>query len=438
MNKRKFTSAIWLIVAMGIVTFLGHHSLAAEWPQWRGPNRDGVWPETGVTDRFDSSRLDAVWRTPIGSGYSGPTVWSGLVFVTDRLVEPAQTERVHCLDAQTGKPVWMHEYPCEYRDVGYDAGPRASVTVDEGRAYSLGAMGHLFAFDARTGKILWQKDLNKDYKIRMPKWGIAAAPLVDGDLLIVQVGGTNACYVAFEKTSGAERWRALEDNASYSSPIVIEQAGKRVMIAYTGDNVVGMNPQTGEIYWKHLFPPRQMVIGIADPVVSGNRLFLTNFFDGSLMLELDQDKLAVRKLWQRAGQDEQNTDALHSIISTPIFDGDHIYGVDSYGELRCLDAKTGDRIWESLEAVPKARWSTIHMIRNGGKVWMFNERGELIIAELSPKGFKELSRTKLIDPTLDQLRQRGGVTWAHPAFAYKHVFIRNDKELICADLNPRK
>ena len=411
---------------------------AAEWPQWRGPNRDGVWPETGIATKFDKPQLDAVWRAPIGSGYSGPTVWQGLVFVTDRLVDPKQVERVHCFDAQTGKNIWTHEYACEYRDVGYDAGPRASVTLEEGRAYSLGAMGHLFCFEARTGKILWQKDLNAEYKIRMPKWGISAAPLIDGDLLIVQVGGPNACYVAFDKTSGSERWKALDDRASYSSPIVIEQAGQRVMVAYTGDNVVGLNPQTGEVYWKHPFPPKQMVIGISDPVVSGDRVFVTNFFDGSLMLKLDKDKPAVEKLWQRAGEDEKQTDALHSIISTPIFDGDYVYGVDSYGELRCLDAKTGDRIWESLEAVPKARWATIHMIRNAGKVWMFNERGELIIAELSPKGYKEIGRAKLIEPTLDQLRQRGGVTWAHPAFAYKHVFARNDKELVCADLSQKK
>ena len=235
-------------------------------------------------------------------------------------------------------------------------------------------------------------------------------------------------------TSGAERWKALDDNASYSAPVIIEQAGKRVMVAYTGDNVVGMNPQTGEVYWKHSFPPRQMVIGIADPVVSGDRLFLTNFFDGSLMLKLGQDKPAVEKLWQRAGQDEQNTDALHSIISTPIFDGDYIYGVDSYGELRCLNAKTGDRIWEDQTATPRNRWSNIHFVRHGENIWMFNERGELIISKLSPQGFQEIDRAKLIAPTPEQLPRRDGVTWSHPAFAYRHVFARNDKELVCASL----
>ena len=122
------------------------------------------------------------------------------------------------------------------------------------------------------------------------------------------------------------------------------------------------------------------------------------------------------------------------MISTPCMEGDYVYGVDSYGELRCLDARNGDRIWEDLTAVPKARWATIHMVRNGRRMWMFNERGELMIGTLSPKGFHEISRAKLIEPTTEQLGQRNGVCWSHPAFAYKHVFARNDRELVCASL----
>jgi len=410
-------------------------TVADDWPQWRGPKRDGVWRETGIVEKFAKPQLDLVWRAEISSGYSGPTVADGRVYVTDRVVKPAQVERVHCFDSKTGKTLWTHTYDCPYEGVGYDAGPRASVAIHDGRAYSLGAMGHLFCFDAAKGDILWKKDLNKEYNIQMPQWGIAASPLIEGDLLIIQVGGTEeACLVAFDRKTGQEKWKALKDRPGYSAPIIIEQSGKRVLIFYTGDNVVGLDPQSGKVYWQYPFPPRQMVIGISTPVVSGDKLFLTNFFDGSLMLKLDREKQGVEKLWQRAGESEKNTDALHSIIATPLFEGSYIYGVDSYGELRCLDARTGDRIWESLDAVPKARWATIHLVRNGEHVWMFNERGELIIAGLSPKGYREISRAKLLEPTLDQLRQRGGVCWSHPAFADKHVFARNDKELVCADL----
>lgn len=419
-------------VAVGMAASL---VAAEDWPKWRGPRGDGTWTESGIVEQFKKPRLEPVWRAPISSGYSGPSVADGRVFVTDRVTTPTQIERVHCFDEKTGKSLWSHSYDCAYRDVGYDAGPRASVLVEGKRAYSLGAMGHLFCFEAETGKILWKRDLNTDYKIRMPVWGIAASPIIDGDLIIVHIGGEDgACLVALDKTSGAKRWRALDDNASYAAPILTEHAGKRILVVYTGENVVGLDPQSGSVYWKHPFPATKMIIGISTPIRNGDHLFLTNFFDGSLMLRLHPDKLAVSVLWKRAGASEQETDALHSIISTPYWKGEYIYGVDSYGELRCLEARTGDRVWESLDAVPKARWATIHFVENRDKVWMFNERGELIISRLSPKGYEEISRAALIEPTTDQLRQRGGVCWSHPAFANRHVFIRNDKELLCASL----
>ncbi|HXT57638.1 MAG TPA: PQQ-binding-like beta-propeller repeat protein, partial [Pirellulales bacterium] len=345
-------------------------------------------------------------------------------------------ERVHCFDWKTGKPIWKHVYVCEYRGVGYEAGPRAAVTIDEGRAYALGAMGHLHCLDAADGTVLWQKFLNREYNIRMPIWGIAGSPLIEQGLVIVQIGGSNdACLVAFDKATGEEKWRALGDEASYSAPIVIEQAGQRVLVCWTGGNVVGLNPTTGEVYWKHPFEPRQMVIAIATPVVDRDRLFVSCFYDGSLMLKLDRDRLAVEQLWRRLGPSEMKTDSLHCMIGTPLLEGDYVYGIDSYGELRCLDAATGDRVWESQEPTPRVRWSTVHMVKNHGKVWMFNERGELIISKLSPAGYQEISRAKLIEPTMLQLPLRGGVCWSHPAFAYRHVFARNDEALVAADLS---
>lgn len=152
------------------------------------------------------------------------------------------------------------------------------------------------------------------------------------------------------------------------------------------------------------------------------------------MLRLPSDELAVEKVWQRGGQNETRTVALHSIISTPMFQGDYIYGVDSYGELRCLEAATGDRVWEDLTVLARSRFGTIHFVKQADKVWMFTERGDLIISRLSPKGLQEISRTHLVDPTREQFRKRDGVCWAHPAFSNRHVYIRNDRELICASL----
>jgi len=423
-----------IVIIIGLLLIL--QGCATNWPQWRGPGRDGVWRDKGIVEKFDKPQLPALWRTEIANGYSGPTVADGRVYVTDRLTSPTEVERVHCFDAGTGKEIWSYSYDCEYQKVGYPDGPRASVTINDGRAYSLGAMGNLFCFDAAKGDVLWSKDLKIEYEIKMPIWGIASSPLVENDLFIVQIGGkNNACLVAFDKTTGEERWRALDDRASYSAPIIIEQAGKRVLVCWTGDSVAGLDPKTGKLHWQHPFKPFRMVLNIATPVFENGYLFVSGFYDGSFLLKVDPDELTVEKVWRRKGASERKTDSLHCCISTPLIQGDYIYGVDSYGELRCLELQTGDRVWESLEAVPKARWANIHMVRHEDKIWMFNERGELIICKLSPEGFHEISRTRIIEPTRGQLGQRGGVCWAHPAFANKHVYVRNDRELLCIDLS---
>ncbi len=429
-NLHCVAAVIFIVAAMVLVL----PAAAEDWPQWRGPTRDGVWRETGIVEKFAAKQLPIKWQAEIGPGYNGPTVADGRVYVMDRQQEPKPVERVHCFDAATGKPLWNHTYDCVYEKVGYQAGPRAAVTIDNGKAYSLGTMGHLFCFDAATGDILWQKNLDAEYNIEMPVWGIAASPLMDGDRLILQIGGKNACVVALNKNNGEEIWKSLDDHAQYSAPILIEQAGKPVLVVWTGDAVVGLNPADGAVYWREEMKPTRMPIGIATPVVDNNRLFVSSFYDGSLMLKLRQDEPAVERDWRAIGPDEQHTKSLHCMIGTPILDGDFVYGVDSYGELRCLKAATGERIWQNLKAVPKARWSTIHMVENAGRIYMFNERGELLIGRLSPEGFEEISRTKVIEPTRDQLDQRGGVCWSHPAFANRCIFARNDEKLVCASL----
>ena len=208
------------IILFVIVFVMVQFSPAEDWSQWRGQNRDGVWNETGIIEKFDAPEIPIRWSVPIGSGYSGPSVADGRVYITDRLTKPKQVERVHCFDWETGDEIWSYTYDCVYR-IEYPVGPRANVTIHDGLAYVLGAMGHLHCFDAATGEIKWKKDLNSEYDINMPIWGIACAPIVEKDLVIVQIGGKpDACMVAFDRKTGAEKWKALDDNASYSAPIV--------------------------------------------------------------------------------------------------------------------------------------------------------------------------------------------------------------------------
>ncbi|MGB3119652.1 MAG: PQQ-binding-like beta-propeller repeat protein [Verrucomicrobiales bacterium] len=417
--------------------FLAIPLQAADWPEFQGEGRQNVWTETGILQSFAAGGLRQKWSTPVAAGYGGPTVAGDSVFLMDRPDE--SHERIVCVNRETGASRWIHAYDCRYGQVGYGYGPRGSVTIRNGRAYAMGTMGNLHCLDAATGEVLWAKDLMASYKVDLPIWGLTNSPLVEGNHVIVQAsaGEEGACLVAFDKANGAEKWRAFGDKASYVSPIMIQQAGKRVLVAWTGFRIAGMNAVTGEVYWEIETRPRKMPINVPGPALNaaGDRMFLSVFYDGSRMIELDQTAPKARQLWARAGMNEHKTDALHAMISPPCFQGDHIYGIDSYGQMRCLDPTTGDRIWEDQTATAYGRWSTVFMVRHGDHTWILNEQGDLILAKLSPQGYHEISRAKVIEPTtpLPQ-RESGAVLWSPPAYANRCVYLRNDRELICVDL----
>ncbi|MCB1120210.1 MAG: PQQ-binding-like beta-propeller repeat protein [Verrucomicrobiae bacterium] len=410
---------------------------ADDWPQWRGPERDGVWRETGILNSFEPGDLKPVWSSPIGAGYSGPTVQGNRVYVTSRVEEPEQVEQVHCIDRLTGIEVWKFVYSCEYSNIGYPLGPRAAVLISDGKAYALGAMGHFHCLDANDGKLLWKKDLAADYGTSIPGWGIAASPLADEDRVYLQVGGTDGSgMVAFDKTSGKEEWRAMESAASYSAPRFIQNGNRKQILAWTGDWFATLDPETGHVAWKHPFKKAKMIINVADPVLDpeSGRVFFTSFYDGSYLFTLNPEKGGLALLWERRGRSEMHTDALHSIISTPVIRGDYVYGLDSHGEFRCLRLDNGDRIWSEESIVEKARWGTAFFVQQGDLTWIFTENGELILGRLSPEGFERISSARIIEPTTFLPRRNGNILWSHPAFAYKHIFVRNDRELISIDL----
>ncbi|MDP3072248.1 MAG: PQQ-like beta-propeller repeat protein [Opitutaceae bacterium] len=407
-----------------------------DWPQWRGERRDGVWRETGLREKFAGEAIPLRWTAPIGAGYSGPTVAHGRVYITDYLKDQA-TERVLCLDWKTGATLWTVAYPCSYENFTYEAGPRASVTVHDGRAYALGAAGHLHCLDAESGKILWRRDLRTEYRIRMPRWGIAAHPIIEGDLMITQIGGADdACVVAFDRKTGAERWKAFGDEASYSPPIAIEQAGRRLIVIGLGYRLVAFDPASGALQWSHDQPKGSWPIAIPAPAVVGDLLFYTTAHAGSHLLRLVRDRPAVEVVWER-GRRPRTDDTLSPVIPDPLLLNGLVIGVQTDGELRCLDLMTGKRQWETVEPMPKAWHATMHLVRagdSGDRAWIFTEQGNLILARLNAEGYHELARARLLEPTPEQGPRGRMVTWAHPAFAYRHIFARSDRELVCADL----
>ena len=417
-----------------------------DWPEWRGAGREGIWNENGILDRFPAGGLNVRWRVPIGGGFSGPAVSGGRVFVLD--FQPKQAtrgiERALALDEKSGKLLWTRQWEADYIGLqgSYAIGPRATPTVDGDRVYVLGAKGALLCLDVRTGEVIWKTDFVADYKTHVPTWGIAAAPVVDGNRLIALVGGEGgALLVAFDKHTGKELWRALDVRAEpgYSPPILTDAGGRRQLIHWQPEAVVSLDPASGKVFWQQ--PARvSMGLAVATPVRGGPLLLVSSFYTGSTMLELDGGRPAARTLWRGKSESEIQTDGLHALITTPVIDGEHIYGICSYGHLRCLNARTGERVWESLAVTgERARWACGFLVRHQDRYFINNDRGELIIAKLSPQGYREISRTRLIEPTTTAgigRRAAGAVNWSHPAYANRHIVARNDREILRASLEP--
>jgi len=412
-----------------------------DWPQWRGPGGRGIWSEKGIVDAFPESRAVPRWTAEVSSGYSAPSVASGRVYLTDRFVdaEGDQFERVLCFDAKNGDRLWKHQYTAAYQ-VNSGLGPRAAPVIAGGRVFALGTMGHLHALDAKTGAVLWKKQLVWEYSVDFPTWGMASAPLLVGNTAVVHVGGRNgASIIGLDVATGSLRWRVLSDQPSYSTPVAIRRGGKTTAIVWTGENIVGLDPLNGKVAWQIPTPSLRSVVAVHSPVISpdGGRVFVSSFYEGSKLIQLSDDGREAEVLWSRVGKSERRTDGLHSMISSPIWDtrGKYIFGIDSYGALRCLSATDGSRVWsDSGTVVPTGRWATVHMVRHGTDVWMLNEQGDLMITELNSDGVKILSKTKVIEATSELNQRSYPVAWAHPAFADGCVFVRNDRELRCVRL----
>ena len=425
-------------------------TLADDWPQWRGPQRDGVWRENAILTTLPDTP-SYVWRVPVGDGFAGPAVADARVFVFDRVLGEGQGdsvnqwnvtdpveggERILCLDQATGKRLWQRQYPCRYQ-ISYPSGPRATPTVSQGRVYTVGAMGDLLCLSADSGEVLWARNYVRDFGTTINPWGMAAAPLIDGQRVILLVGGADgACVVALDKSSGKEIWRSLDaEDPGYSSPILIEAGGKRQLIVWNSLGVYSLDPSTGKVYWDHPYETK-MAHSVATPIYDAKRrlLFVSSFFQGPRTLQLAADRPEAKLLWRGYSESElpQNTDKIHCLMSTPAFFDDHLFGVDSYGMLRCLELDQGNRIWETLDATGEARWSNAFLIRHQDRFFLFNEKGELILARLTAGGYEEISRMKLLEPTLKMRRRQ--VVWSHPAFADRCIFARNDREIVCVNL----
>lgn len=402
---------------------------ADDWPQFRGPNRDGVWNEAGILQRFPPGGLQVSWRVPVGRGLSSPVVAQGRVYLIDaEFQKPKARERIHCWDEKTGQPLWTHAYDADYPDWVFGpsqkSGPNATPIVEAGKLIALGITGHVHCLDAVKGTVLWERDLTADYGLA-EFTGTTPSPLIEGGLIIWVIGGKpDACVIALDKNTGKEVWRALDDKPTFSSPIIINAGGQRQLIVWTPNAVTSLHPVTGKTWWRQELSVAGTLASVPTPVIKGDLLLISG-----LMFQLDSTKPAAKVLWPAS---ITGTKRILSQTSIPAILGNHVFSGKMPGKLVCLEARTGQQVWETDQVTNKSQGSTIQLTPNGDSVLIFTDEGNLIRALLTPKGYQELSRARLIEPTYPFAGKN--VVWAPPAFANRHVFARNQVELVCASL----
>jgi outer membrane protein assembly factor BamB len=439
MKSSQFFSST-MILGLVAILHVSERSVAEDWPNWMGPNRDNVWNIAKPPQSLPSGSLKAKWTAPVAGGYSGPSVVGNRIYVTD-LVTKADakvdnfgrksfdgTERVLCFDANTGKAIWKHETNVTYA-ISYPAGPRCTPVVDGGNVYTLGAEGDLFCFEAQTGKVVWSRKLKDDYKTNSALWGYAAHPLIDGDNLITLAGGEGSHTVCLNKKTGKEVWRfGTAPEQGYSPPSIITAGGVRQLILPNPSAINSVDPATGKLYWTIPYEASNGSI-IMVPIQVGKYLFVAGYSDKNLLIELDATSPKAKEVWRNVAKK-----ALSPVNVQPMAIGDVVYGMDQSGEMIAFKIDTGERLWETSKPIGRrpVGSGTAFLVRSGDLFYLFNELGELVVAKMNPQGFEEISREKIIEQTNNAFGRE--VVWCPPAFANGCIYVRNDEKLICVPL----
>jgi outer membrane protein assembly factor BamB len=395
----------WMVLALSLA------ALAGDWPQLLGPNRNGTATEKGLIDSFAREGPPVVWEHKVGEGYASPAIAGGKLIVFHRV---ADDDVVECLAAATGKPLWKHAYRTDYRDnLGKGDGPRSTPVISSDKVYTLGAAGQLLCLNMTSGEKVWQKELLKEYTVPQSYFGVGTTPLVEGKLLLVNVGGEGAGIVAFDKQTGKEVWKSTEQGASYSSPIAAMIDGVRHVFFFTRQGLVSLDPAVGKVRFSKRWRARyDASVNAAMPVLlGGDHLLLTASYEtGAVLLKVRKD--GVEEVWK-------SKEALSAHFSTPVAVGDQLYGFDGRQEagaqLRCIDWKTG-----------KVRWTEPgfgcgSIIAAGKQLFVLSESGNLVLVEASGERYREKARASVL----------GAPCRAHLALADGLLYARDGGKLVC-------
>lgn len=391
--------------AIAALTLVASFAGYADWPQWRGPQRDGVCAETRWLKQWPKDGPKQLWKANVGIGLSSCTVSDGKLYTMGNTEE---TDAVYCLEATTGRELWKHSYPCSAKDPNGYPGPRCTPTVDGTRIYTLSRNGHFFCLDASSGKVLWAKEFTKDYSAKPPTWGYAGSPLIEGEWVVTEVGGSGSSVVAFNQRDGKEVWKAGDDGVGYSSMVAFDHQGKRSLAIFSAAGIVGRSAQDGKELWRHPWKTNYDV-NAATPIVVDGKVFVSSGYGKGCAL-IDFSTGEPKVLWEHK--------KMRNHVATCILWDKHLYGFDE-SQLKCLDWATGEEKWAD-KAYGKGSF-----FRAGNTFVIYSDKGRVAAAELSPAGCREVSGFQVLT---------GKDTWSVPVLAGGKLFCRSSPDLVALDV----
>ena len=384
----------------------------ADWLHYRGPTMNGISPEKGWNSQFPSGGPKVLWRENLGIGTSSVTVAGDRGYSMGNL---NGKDIVYCFDAKTGRVAWRHEYPLALDPNMFEGGPRSTPTLDGGRVYSVSHQGDLWCLDAATGKKVWYKHYQKDFGGRRPEWGYAGSPTVEGKMLLLDAGGKGSSTVALDKTNGNVIWKAGDDEAGYGSPVAATIGGKRTVVIFKASHLVGLDAATGREFWRTEWKTSYDVNAVTPVIVSDRILISSGYNHGAALYAVNGGKLS--QVWTNK--------KLRSHFNSPVVLQGAIYGIDGDaggGNLVCLDLETGEQKWIEKSAKGGS------LISADGKLIVLTEKGELVIADASPSGFRAVSRASVLSKRC----------WVQPTLVNGRLFVRNNAgDLHCLDLGAK-
>lgn len=405
-----------LPAALGLC-LLTHVAPAADWPQFLGPDRNGISAETGLVDSFPAGGPKPVWRVPGGVGMSGLAVSRGRVLTT---VQADGQEQLVALDAATGKSLWRTPIAPAFENV-MGPGTRATPTIAGDRVFVFTGDGILAAFNFADGAPLWSHNLPQELGGGGVEYGIACSPLVVGERVVVMVGAPRATVVARNVADGQPAWAAGNDVSGYSSPAVLEVGGRRQLVVFTGSSVLGLDPDAGTVLWRHPYET-DFDCNIATPVAIDGGVFVSAGENhGGVLLKLTPrgDAFDVAEVWASQGP----SSTLRTEWQTAVLLDGHLYGFDNVGgagpisHLTCINAATGARVWQ------QARFGKGNMIAADGKLWISTLAGDLVLVRAAPSGYEELARADV-----------GITTRQAPTLVDGRLYLRDFDNIVCFDV----